>query len=150
MLERYFCSFQSNFEKLFPTRYEVQKHKEVLRFMCGLIPDPEVLIEIVCQRLLATYSRQEDQENIDDRPLKNYHFIKSLCKELPQSEVDEHARENNVSCYSRDGSFAFRPNRFYQGFYCSYYPSVGVVQSARRGECDVITSNVSTFRWEDL
>ena len=118
--------------------------------MCGLIPDPEVLIETVGRLLLATCSRQEDQEKIDDRPLKNYHFIESLCKELPQSEVDEHSRENNVSCYSKDGSFAFRPNRFYQGFYCSYDPSVGVVQSARREEFDIITSNVSTFRWEDL
>ena len=44
----------------------------------------------------------------------------------------------------------FDPIDFNQGFYCSFDPSVGVVQSVCRRECDVIISNASTFRWEDL
>ena len=141
--------FQSTFEQLFPTSREARRHKEVLRFMCGLIPSPEVLIEIVCERLLTSYSGQENREKIDDRPIENYRFIQSLCKELPQSEIDEHSVGKNVSC-CRHGSFAFRPNRFYQGFYCSFNPSVGFVQSAPGVECNVILGNDCAFRWKDL
>ena len=126
------------------------KHKEFLRFMCGLMKNPEVLVELICERLLLHCGQRKSEDIFDGSLLKCFRFLENLCKDIPDHGGKSHTKR--FSYYCRYGTFEFNLSKLHDGFFGMFdtYVHSREERSDDPAECAVFTDDISSFSLEEL
>ena len=126
------------------------KHKEVLRFMCGLMKNPEVLVEFICEKLLLGYDPKKSEDRFDDSLLECFRFLENLCKDIPEHGGNSYTKR--FSYYCRHGTFEFNLSKLHDGFFGMFdtYVHSREKRSDEPAECAIFTDDLSSFSREEL
>ena len=109
--------FQTTLENVFPDVASIFNHREVVKFACCLSDQADVLIEIICDRLV-NQARQYPKENYYDNI--DYDTLKELTTELSTTAFTIHPLHNQFLNYFNFGDdetekTVFVPSKLFKG-----------------------------------
>ena len=118
--------------------------------MCGLMKNPEVLVEFICEKLLLGYDPKKSEDRFDDSLIKCFRLLENLCKDIPEHGGKSHTKR--FSYYCRYGIFEFNLSKLHDGFFgmIDTYVHSREKRSDEPAECAIFTDDLSSFSREEL
>ena len=135
---------------MFGSMEDGRKHQEVLRFMCGLMKNPEVLVEHLCERLLLHCCPRKSEDRFNDSLLDCFRYLEIICKDIPGR--GNLSPDKRFSYYCRYGTFEFNLSNLHDGFFGMFDTSVnsGEKRSDKPAECAIFADDISSFSEGEL
>ena len=126
------------------------KYKEVLRFICGLMKNPEVLVELICERLLLHCGPRKSEDKFNDSLLDCFRYLEIICKDIPGRGNLSHAKR--FSYYCKYGTFEFNPSNLHDGFFGMFDTCMNSREAKCQepAECAVFTHDIRSFSRGEL
>ena len=128
ILRKYFKTFQSTLESFFSCWYDIEKHREVVLFACGLMSDPTPLVDHVYQMWIDEYLEKirnskyddDDDDYDDDYDGSPYtDLLESLYIESKAQLPGCALHNNNINIYDHkrddgDTTHVYTPSKMYK------------------------------------
>ena len=77
--------------------------------------NPEVLVELVCEKLLSQYDSRESEDKFNGCLLECFRFLENACKDIPEQASKSNPKQ--FSYYHRYGTFEFNLSKLQDGFF---------------------------------
>ena len=139
ILEQLFNTLQKTLEFFFPSWDDIEKHREVVLFACGLMCDPTPLVDHVCQKWIDAYLEgitKGEYDGCDEYGEYRHEYDTDLLQELyAESNVQlpgSALHNNNINyydhrIYSSDKTHVYTPSKMYmfldmkENVLCKFY-----------------------------